>query len=57
MGQVLETKRGPASSVWVAELRVSDKTAAKLASKHGLRACDVSIDQCLWFDSPSLASQ
>lgn len=29
------------SAIWVGELRISPRTAAKLSSKHGLRACDV----------------
>lgn len=59
MTRILETERGPASSVWVAELRISGRTAAKLSSKHGLRACDVrDAVQCVnglifsWDDDP-----
>lgn len=29
------------SAIWVGELHISARTAAKLSSKHGLRACDV----------------
>lgn len=41
MAGTLETERRPVPSIWVAELRISAKTAAKLSSKHGLRACNV----------------
>jgi hypothetical protein len=49
MVRTLETERGPVSAIWVAELRISDRTAAKLSSKHGLRACDVrDAVQCVY---------
>jgi hypothetical protein len=45
----LETERRPVSSIWVGELRISAKTATKLSSKHGLRACDVrDAVQCVY---------
>lgn len=47
------------SSIWVAELRISDRTAEKVASKHGLRVDDVRrAVQCVegldfaWDDHP-----